>query len=100
MIKRIDELKPDSWSDIEVTVQELWDNDHPAIRQVGILKDASGIIKFVSWEKSDQPLLEEGETYRINSTPVTKFEDRLSVALVSTTLITRLSAKQVELPTV
>lgn len=100
MVKKIDDLAPDKWANIEGTVQEIWDNDHAAIRQVGILKDSSGIVKFVSWEVSNKPLLEKGQTYRFEGMPVTEFEDRLSVAIVKTTEITRLSSKQTEIPTV
>lgn len=100
MVKKIEDLQPEKWANIEATVQELWDNEHPAIRQVGILKDSSGIVKFVSWEVSNKPLLEQGQTYRLEGMPVTKFEDRLSVAIVNTTEITRISSRQTKIPTV
>lgn len=95
MVIKIEDIKPDRWVNIEATVMELWDNEHPAIRQVGLLKDSSGIVKFVSWEKSVQPLLELGKTYRLEGMPVTQYEDRLGVALVRTTLVTPV---QQELP--
>ena len=100
MVIKIEDLKARKWANLEVTVKEIWENEHPAIRQVGLLKDSSGIVKFVTWEKSDLPLLEEGGTYRFEGMPVTKFEDRLGVALVATTEITRIRSKDVEIPTV
>ncbi|MCK4500733.1 hypothetical protein KAU11_09545, partial [Candidatus Babeliales bacterium] len=70
-------------------VEQLWESDHSAIRQVGVFTDDTGIIKFVSWEKSNLPLMEEGVIYRIGKVPVTEFDERLQVALVGTTEITR-----------
>lgn len=100
MVRKIEDIEIDKWVNLEAEVFELWENEHTLIRQVGLLKDTSGIVKFVSWEKSNLPLLEKGITYRLEGMPVSKFEDRLSVALVSTTVITRISAQQTEIPTV
>ena len=89
--KTIEQLEPDSWVNLTAEVQELWDNEHPAIRQVGLLKDDTGIVKFVSWEKSGQPLLQLGVRYEligIHVNPV--YEDRVSIALVSVSKIIRL----------
>ena len=88
--KTIEQLEPDSWVNLTAEVQELWDNEHPAIRQVGLLKDDTGIVKFVSWEKSGQPLLQLGVRYELIGMPVTEFEDRLSVGIVSVSKIIRL----------
>ena len=98
-ITPIEDLQIEKWANIEAKVSQLWDNDHESIRQVGLLEDDTGIVKFISWEKSNQPLLEEGVTYRLKRMPVTEFENRLSVALVSTSEITRLGETQTEIPT-
>lgn len=98
MVIKIEDLKPDKWANLEVTVKEIWNNEHPAIRQVGLLKDSSGIVKFVAWEKSGLPLLELDGIYRLEGLPVTEFDERLGVALVATTVITRIHSK--EIPTV
>ena len=100
MVRKIEDLIVDKWANIEVEVLELWDNEHTLIRQVGILKDATGIVKFVSWEKSNQPLLEQGVTYRLEGMPVSEYEGRLAVAIVATTTITRIGGIQSEIPTV
>ena len=100
MVRKIEDVKVDTWVNLEAEVLELWENEHPLIRQVGLLKDSSGIVKFVAWERSNLPLLEEGITYKLEGMPVSEFEDRLSVALVSTTVITRISTQQTEIPTV
>jgi replication factor A1 len=100
MVRKIEDIEVDKWVNLEAEVLELWENEHTLIRQVGILKDTSGIVKFVSWEKSNLPLLEQGITYRLEGMPVSEFEGRLSVAMVSSTVITRISAQQTEIPTV
>ena len=97
----VDVNKEGAWVNITATVLRIWDNKHPAIRQVGLLKDDTGIIKFVSWEKSDLPLVQEGIEYEFTSLVVGKYEDYYSVALNSETTIARASeTKQAEVPTV
>lgn len=99
-VKPIEELEEGKWVTLEVTFNQEWENDHSSIRQVGLLIDDTGIIKFVSWEKSELPLLEEGVKYRIGKVPVSKYEDYLQIALVKTTIIERLDPIQPELPKV
>lgn len=99
MSKNIEDLNADKWAHIEVKAEQIWDNDHPAIRQVGVLTDDTGIIKFVAWEKSNLPLLEEGVTYRIGKVVVTEYDGKLQVAFVSTTEIERVGVpEQSEIP--
>lgn len=90
MYTKISDLKENKWADIQnVEVDQLWENEHPSIKQVGLLKDETGIVKFVSWTKSDHPLVQEGATYNIKSMPVSSYNDYLSVAFVKTTKIER-----------
>ena len=89
-ITAIEDIVPEKWVNLEATVLQLWDNNHPAIRQVGILRDDTGIVKFVSWNISNLPRIEEGVTYRFKAMPVTEYEKQYSVAMVATTEIERL----------
>lgn len=98
--KQIEDLGDGKWVTLEVTFLQEWENDHDAIRQIGLLQDDTGIIKFVAWEKSNLPLLEEGVRYRLGKVPVSKYEDYLQIALVKTTIIERLDPVQTELPKV
>jgi len=103
MLTSIEEVKPGDWVDLHVKVVQLWDNEHESIRQVGILGDKTGIIKFVSWEKSNQPLLEEGAEYEITNLPVSEYGEYKQVSLNTTSEITRVSTpatQQSEIPTV
>lgn len=63
-IKQIEQQTPDNeYFTLEATVTQLWDSDADSIRQVGVLRDPTGIIKFISWENSDTQKVEEDETY-------------------------------------
>lgn len=98
--KQIAELEAGTWATLEVEVLEIWEHEHPSIRQTGLLRDETGIIKFVAWEKSNKPLIEEGATYKLVGMPVTQYEEYMSVAIVSSTTITRTGTVQTEIPTV
>lgn len=97
-VKNIEDVQEGKWVELIAEVFQVWDSEHSSIRQVGLLKDDTGIIKFVSWEKSNKPLLQLGETYRLAHLPVSGYEDMLSVAIVSTSEIERIG--QAEIPTV
>ena len=47
MVIKIEDLKAGKWANLEVTVKEIWDNEHAAIRQVGIMKRGIGILLLV-----------------------------------------------------
>lgn len=100
MSTTIEDLKDGQWCDIEVEVIQLWDNEHPAIRQVGIMGDDTGIVKFVSWEKSNLPLMEIEGKYCISNVVVSAYEDRLQISLNTNTTIARVGGEQTEIPTV
>ena len=52
----------------EVTVEgeivELWEPSTPNIQQVGLVADESEVTKFTVWERSNQPVVAEGEVVR------------------------------------
>lgn len=45
-------------------VYQLWDNNSNKIQQVGLLKDRTGIIKFISWQNGNTPILQLNRYYR------------------------------------
>ena len=97
-IKQIEDLEAGKWVTLEVKVEQLWESSHESIRQTGVMTDATGIIKFVSWQKSNLPTLLEGETYRIGKVPVTEYEGNMQISLVKTTKIERMGSVQSEIP--
>lgn len=99
MTTKIEDLKAGQWADIEAKVIQLWDNDHESISQVGIIGDDTSIVKFVSWNKSNLPLMEEGVEYRITNLPVSEYGDNLQVSLNKNTTIEQIGGMQTALPT-
>lgn len=69
------------WVNLDVEVVQLWQPEHESISQVGLLSDASGRVKFVSWKKSDLPLLEEKHYYRVKNAVVNFYEGKPSISL-------------------
>ncbi|MFC6838256.1 DNA-binding protein [Halomarina ordinaria] len=66
---------------VEGTVSELWDPSSPAIAQVGLIEDESGRTKFTIWERSNQPVVREGQTVRFRAAAKNWYEGRCSIAL-------------------
>jgi len=67
--------------DIEGKITVLWESSCPAISQVGLIEDETGITKFTSWVASDAPMVKEGECVRFRSVAKSWYEGRVSVAL-------------------
>jgi len=66
---------------VEGTVQTLWEPSSTSIQQVGLIADDSGKIKFTCWEKSQQTVVQEGETVRFRAAAKNWYEGRCSIAL-------------------
>lgn len=67
-------------------VEVLWSPSEKQ-KQVGVLRDKSGIVKFVSWEDSDAPRLREGEKYLLKDLLVDEFRREKWVKLDSKTSV-------------
>lgn len=80
----------EQWVDLRVKVADLWDPGHESIAQVGLLGDESGTIKFVSFDTSDLPELEEGASYALSNVVTDEYQGNYSVKLNRTTTITEL----------
>mgnify|MGYP000725355822 CR=1 FL=1 len=63
------------------TIETLWEPSSASIQQVGLLADESGRIKFTIWERSNQPVVREGETVRFRAAAKNWYEGRCSIAL-------------------
>ncbi len=78
---------PGIWIDVRGKVVQFWESNSDAISQVGLLADETGRIKFVSWRKSNLPLMEENRVYLIKNAVVDSWNDRLQVNLNRTSRI-------------
>ncbi|MEA5389120.1 DNA-binding protein [Haloarculaceae archaeon H-GB11] len=66
---------------VEGTIETLWEPSSSSIQQVGLIADDSGKIKFTCWEKSNQTVVQEGETVRFRAAAKNWYEGRCSIAL-------------------
>lgn len=85
--------KDEEWVDLRAKLIELWDSDSEAVSQVGLLGDESGTIKFVAFETSDLPLLEEKQNYELTNIVTDEYQGQYSVKLNRTTDITEIDAE-------
>jgi replication factor A1 len=88
LVNEIDE--DEQWVDLRVQVADLWEPRSDAVSQVGLLGDESGTSKFVAFETSDLPLLEEGQSYALDNVVTDEYEGTYSVKLNRTTDIAEL----------
>ena len=86
LVNEIDE--DEQWVDLRVELVDLWEPRSDSISQVGLLGDESGTIKFVAFETSDLPELEEGQAYELSNVVTDEYEGSYSVKLNRTTGIT------------
>ena len=80
----------EQWVDLRAKVVDLWDPGHESIAQVGLLGDESGTIKFVAFDTSDLPNLEEGASYALGNVVTDEYQGNYSVKLNRTTTIEEL----------
>jgi hypothetical protein len=62
-------------------VKVLWESSSSKIAQVGLVEDESGVTKFTSWERSNQPAIREGEEVILRGVKTSWYEGRVSVAV-------------------
>ena len=77
----------EQWIDATAKVVELWEPRSDSIAQVGLLGDEAGRTKFVAFETSDLPELEEGAVYRLGNLVTDEYQGDFSVKLNRTTSI-------------
>ncbi|GAA0519058.1 replication factor A1 [Halorubrum aquaticum] len=80
----------EQWVDLRVKLVDLWEPRSDSISQVGLVGDESGTIKFVAFETSDLPELEEGASYELSNVVTDEYEGSYSVKLNRTTGITEI----------
>jgi replication factor A1 len=80
----------EQWLDVTVKVVDLWEPGSDAISQVGLVGDESGTIKFVAFETSELPELEEGAVYELGNVVTDEYQGNYSIKLNRTTSITEL----------
>ena len=80
------DLPPCTYSAARVRVVKLFEARHQKIHQTGLLGDASGVVRFVSWKGKSEPLtLKPGENYEIQGIYPTLYDDKISVNITNAT---------------
>jgi replication factor A1 len=77
----------DEWGTAVGKVVDLWDSESESVAQVGLIGDETGRTRFVSWETSDLPTLEEGAVYRLENVVTDEYEGDFSIKLNSSTVV-------------
>jgi len=86
-IRLADIDQDEQWVDATAKVVELWEPRSDSVAQVGLLGDESGRTKFIAFETSDLPELEEGAAYRLGNLVTDEYQGDFSVKLNRTTTI-------------
>lgn len=76
-----------SWVNLKARVVQLWMPENPAIKQVGLLGDETGVIKFVNWAKAKLPPLEEGKCYYIKRAVSDEWQGKFSIKFNKNTTV-------------
>lgn len=80
ILVKIEDLKPDSgFVTIEGTVIQLWNPSSEKIRQTGLIKDETGIIKFTIWNSNELLEVYENETFAFVGFKVCEWDSRLNI---------------------
>jgi hypothetical protein len=98
MPKKISDVKPGEWVNVEGYVTGISDGYSLAMAQYGILADETGAIKIVSWKKSNLPRLEARCWYSLQNCPTNNDNGVLNLFLVRTSIINKIPAKHFEIP--
>lgn len=87
----------DNFINVEVKVDQIWDNDTDVLSQVGLAYDETGRIKFKAWEESQKPLLAEGQSYRLERVATDEFQGNMEISINSETNVEMLD-EDIEMP--
>ncbi len=85
--RSIADIAPGEWVTIEGKVVSILSPPSPSIAQSGIIADATGAIRFVTWAKANAPKMQEGAWYRIESAVVDEFRGVANLKIHSGTAI-------------
>jgi len=79
-----------NWVSVEVQMVDAWDQSHPSIGQTGLVADNTGTIKFTSWDDANQPMLEEGQSYRLENVVTDEYQGNMSIQLQESSSVEQL----------
>ena len=86
----------DERSSLTAKVRLIWDDLHETQQQAGVLEDATGTIRFVSWANESPPTIEEGMWYHFENVEINEFDGDPQAVLRSDTTATPLYAAETD----
>jgi len=86
-LRKIAEIRPGEWVTVEGKIVAIATTPSPAISQGGIIADSSGAIRFVTWARANQPVMEYGKWYQIESAVVDEYRGAPNLKVHSGTSI-------------
>ncbi len=86
----------DERSSLTAKVRLIWDDLHETQQQAGVLEDATGTIRFVSWANESPPTVEEGMWYHFENVEINEFDGDPQAVLRSATTVTPLYAAETD----
>lgn len=89
-VEEVKEKEDGEWVSLRVKFDESRDLTHENMVQHGIVGDETGRVRFVSWENSEPPELEEGESYHIENVVTDEYQGSISITFTPNTEVDRL----------
>ncbi len=86
-LQKIAGIRPGEWVTVEGKIVAIGRAPSAAISQSGIIADSSGAIRFVTWARANQPVMEYGKWYRIESAVVDEYRGAPNLKVHSGTSI-------------
>ncbi|KUG20917.1 MAG: nucleotide-binding protein [Methanomicrobiaceae archaeon] len=86
-LRQIGELVPGEWVTVEGKIVSLVPSISDSIAQSGIIADATGAIRFVTWARAKAPVMEYNHWYRIESAVVDEYRGAPNLKIHSGTTI-------------
>jgi len=75
------DLENEKWYTVKGRVVQLWDNTHNSIKQVGLIGDATGTVKFTSWASADAMELELDKSYKFSNVITSEFNGKMQIGI-------------------
>ncbi|MDR5657638.1 replication factor A [Halodesulfurarchaeum sp. HSR-GB] len=69
-----------AWVDVIVKFTQAWEPNTDSIQNVGLVADGTGQTKLTVWSNKEFPVLEEGETYRLENVVIEEYQGDLSLS--------------------
>jgi replication factor A1 len=84
------EIEEGIWCNLRAKFTDNWESASEHIDQIGLIGDDTGKIKFVMWKNAGLSLMELGKSYTIDNVVTSVYNDKVSVTMNKTSVITEI----------